>query len=346
MRVLLYFENEKAMKKSGIGRALSHQKKALEINNIEYTTSVHDQYDVIHINTVFANSYKLLRKANRLNIPVVVHGHSTKEDFLNSFRCSNFIAPWFNHRLMKMYTNANIIVTPTPYSKSLIESYNGVHAKIFPISNGIDLELYHMNHTTNDSELADFKKEFNIGKDQKFICCIGLCFVRKGLLDFVEVARQFPDIKFIWFGEHFKVISSHPIKKAIKHAPKNVIFPGYVDFKYIKVAMAYSSLFFFPSYEENEGIVVLEALASKLPLLIRDIPVFKDWLTDKVNCRKGKSNEEFVEIIKEMLSSDNSNMIIEGYEVVKKRQLDSVGKSLKEVYELAIEEANKKKMAK
>ena len=31
MKVLLYFENAKLIKKSGIGRALEHQKKALDL---------------------------------------------------------------------------------------------------------------------------------------------------------------------------------------------------------------------------------------------------------------------------------------------------------------------------
>ena len=51
MKVLLYFENEKMIRKSGIGRALEHQKKALELNGIEYTTNPNDKYDIAHVNT-------------------------------------------------------------------------------------------------------------------------------------------------------------------------------------------------------------------------------------------------------------------------------------------------------
>lgn len=341
MKVLLYFENENALKKSGVGRALKHQKMALEKNGIEYTTNIHDTYDIIHINTVFANSYRLLKKAIKNNIPVVVHGHSTKEDFLNSFLCSNIIAPWFNNRLMKMYTNASTIVTPTPYSKGLIENYPGVNAKVVAISNGIDLETYAVSHQTNDEDFADFKKKFDIKDNQKFVICIGLCFVRKGLVDFCKVAESMPDIKFIWFGQKYKIISSFAVKKAIRKRPKNVVFPGYVDFKYIKSAMAHASLFFFPSYEENEGIVVLESLASKLPILVRDIPVFSDWLTDGVNCYKAHSNEEFKEKIETIINSDNTNIVENGYKVVEERNLKLIGEKLKAVYEEVI--ANTKK---
>ena len=37
MKIKLYFGMENAIKKSGIGRAFYHQKKALTLNNIEFT---------------------------------------------------------------------------------------------------------------------------------------------------------------------------------------------------------------------------------------------------------------------------------------------------------------------
>ena len=40
-------------------------------------------------------------------------------------------------------------------------------------------------------------------------------------------------------------------------------------------------LSFFPSYEETEGIVVLEAFASHQHVVLRDIPVYEGWVDDK-----------------------------------------------------------------
>ena len=50
MKVLLYTENEKFLSKSGLGKAIRHQMKALDWVNIEYTTDVSDNYDIAHIN--------------------------------------------------------------------------------------------------------------------------------------------------------------------------------------------------------------------------------------------------------------------------------------------------------
>ncbi len=72
------------------------------------------------------------------------------------------------------------------------------------------------------------------------------------------------------------------IRQIVKEEhPDNVIFPGYIRGEIIEGAYSGADLFFFPSYEETEGIVVLEALASKQNVLVRDIPVYDGWLEDK-----------------------------------------------------------------
>lgn len=38
-------------------------------------------------------------------------------------------------------------------------------------------------------------------KRKKVIICVGLFFERKGITDFIEVARQLPEYQFIWFGD-------------------------------------------------------------------------------------------------------------------------------------------------
>ena len=45
MKVLLYTEGLKVVGKSGLGKAINHQKKALESVGIPYTTKLNDDYD-------------------------------------------------------------------------------------------------------------------------------------------------------------------------------------------------------------------------------------------------------------------------------------------------------------
>ena len=65
MKVLLYFEKEEKIKKSGIGRALRHQIAALTSAGVEYTLDPKDTYDIAHINTYFPESKKLVKKLKK-----------------------------------------------------------------------------------------------------------------------------------------------------------------------------------------------------------------------------------------------------------------------------------------
>ena len=92
-------------------------------------------------------------------------------------------------------------------------------------------------------------------------------------------------------------------------------------------------MFFFPSYEETEGIVVLEALAAKCQVLVRNIGVYDSWLSKNENCFMGKNNEEFTEAIEKYLSGEINSTIEKGYEVAKSKSLEKIGAQLKKIYE-------------
>ncbi len=103
MKVLLYSEGMKYISKSGLGRAIKHQMKALELNNIEYTTDPKDDFDLMHINTFWFKSYFMAKKCRKMGKKVVYHAHSTEEDFRNSFMFSNLVSPIFKKWIMKCY---------------------------------------------------------------------------------------------------------------------------------------------------------------------------------------------------------------------------------------------------
>ena len=94
MKVLLYFENADGIKKSGIGRAMRHQMEALTRAGVDFTIDKNDSFDLAHINTLYTKSKKLLKKCNKEGIPVIVHGHSTYEDFRDSFALWKMMTLW------------------------------------------------------------------------------------------------------------------------------------------------------------------------------------------------------------------------------------------------------------
>ena len=78
---------------------------------------------------------------------------------------------------------------------------------------------------------------------------------------------------------------------------------------------------------------LIEACACKTPSIIRDIPIFEGWLEDGKNVYKAKDVDEFELKIKKIIDKELPDLTKEGYKVAKARDLKSVGKQLKEVYE-------------
>ena len=328
MKVLLYFENQNMIRKSGIGRALKHQIIALQSQGIEYTLDPRESFDIAHINTVGLQSQWLIHRCHQMHKKVIVHAHSTEEDFKNSFILSNQMSSLFRKRLMTIYSKADCLITPTAYSKKLISHYVNKDIPIYAISNGVDIEEYN----DNEERIQLFKQYFHLTSQQKVIICVGLFFQRKGILDFIEIAQKLPQYTFIWFGDISLYTIPQQIRNVIKHHPSNVIFPGYITGDIIKGAYCGADAFFFPSYEETEGIVVLEALSSYQQVILRDIPVYEGWLIHGKNCYKGKDNDEFIELIQNVVEKKLPYLGKEGRKVAEERSLERVGKQLKTVY--------------
>lgn len=332
MRVLLYVGNYKDVEKSGVGMAIRHQKKAMEMVKIPYTTNPNDDYDIVHINTIFPESFLFAKKAKAKGKKVVYHAHSTEEDFRNSFKLSNSMAPAFKQWLRLCYKNADLILTPTPYSKKLLENYD-LGKEIVPISNGIDLQFFKPSLEASKR----FRKKYGFKENDKVIMSVGLYIERKGILEFLELAKRMPEYKFIWFGYTAPTLTPIKINEAIKNKTDNVYFPGYVDSSELKDAYSGADIYIFPTKEETEGIVLLEALAMKINTIVSDIPVYDEWLMDGYNVYKAKNVDEFEKKIKGIINGKLSSVVEQGYKVAEERDIKKIGYQLKKIYEKVME---------
>lgn len=328
MKILLYSENLKQIEKSGLGKAIKHQQKALELAGVEYTLDPNDDFDLLHINTYFPGSKFFAQKCKNEGKPVVYHAHSTMEDFRNSFTFSNQLAPLFKTWLVSCYKLGSVLITPTPYSKKLLQSYD-LKMPIYPLSNGIEVSKF--SPQANARQLLHDR--YQLPQDKFTIIGIGLYIERKGILDFIELATRLPHIQFIWFGyTNFNLVPPH-IKDAITNAPSNLIFPGYVDNSEIITALQGCDLYLCMTHEETEGIPAIEACASKTSFIVRDIPVFNGWLEDGVNVYKAKTIDQFQDLILRKEKGQLPDLSETAYQVALDRDLAIIGQSLKNIYQ-------------
>jgi glycosyltransferase involved in cell wall biosynthesis len=130
----------------------------------------------------------------------------------------------------------------------------------FPIDPGIDKQI---------------RNEFKV--TDSFILYVGNSFPHKNIPILLEaVAKLDPKTKLVLVTTHNKF--SREINQLIGELKitDRVILPGYLADQDLKYLYRLATAFVFPSLAEGFGLPGLEAMASGLPLICSDIPVFKE----------------------------------------------------------------------
>ncbi len=278
---------------TGLLSSYDNQKKSLKTLGIDFTEKWDASCDILQINTPWLKSLWLIKKAKRQGKKVIIWSHVTVEDFIQVFRFNKFIAPLMKRHLTYAYGLADLVFCPSEYTKSLLINYGLPADKLVAQSNGVDTSFIFPDQAARDA----YRKKYNLRGTT--VGTVGLVIPRKGTKTFLALAKQHPPYQFIWFGKIYNALMAEPLPKDL---PTNAQFTGFVQDR--NAAFNALDIFIFPSYEENQGMVILEAAAVGLPIIVRDIPVYNPWLVDGQNCLKAKNDEEFKTCLERVINDD------------------------------------------
>jgi len=200
------------------------------------------------------------------------------------------------------------------------------------VSNGVDTEKFRFRPQ------ARARWRDRLGLKRFTVFCAGSLLPRKGVSEFVEVARALPDLDFVWFGKRWpKVLAFHPrMDRALRRAPANLHLPGFVEAP--EGAFAAGDVFLFPTFGETQALVVLEAAALRRPLVLRDVPAFSE-LVHGVQCLKGTTVEEFIAHVRLVAEEPGRRLALseEAYRWAMGHSLPEVGRRLVSLYRAVLE---------
>jgi glycosyltransferase involved in cell wall biosynthesis len=307
VRVLNYLELEDRLDRSGIGTSTMHQRKALADAPVTLLTSpwrggslpsavgrralgesLFADYDLAHCNVIGPGSVAVARHAKRNEVPLVLHSHVTAEDFGESFRFSAEVAPALRRYLRWFYSQADLLLCPSEYTKRNLESYP-IDAPIRTVTNGVDAERLEGFEALRE----EYRQRYGLSGMAVF--AVGNVFERKGLSTFCELALA-TDYDFAWFGHYDTGPQASPtVQRWVEDPPENVTFTGWIDD--IRGAFGAGDVYLFPTKDENQGIAVLEAMACGKAVVLSDIPVFREFFTDGEDCLRCSSFAEYREAL-------------------------------------------------
>lgn len=332
MKVCLYLESKDLLARSGFRTAFQHQLRALKLAGVEVTSNPKDSYDILHLHWFGPRSLYYLQRAKREGIKVVAHAHSVGSyDLKDSFTFANLVAPLYEQYLRFFYSHADYIFVPSERARELLRRER--LERIAVVSNGIDRERFRFSRRKRE----EFRRRLGLRRFTVFSA--GNIIPRKGVSDFIDVATQLPQFDFIWYGYRWrKLLTFYPkMHRKIARRSPNVRLPGFMSDT--QGAFSAADALFFPSWGENQPLVVLETASLGRPLIVRDLPEYRGWLEHGVNCLMGLNVKEFVDLVKRAAEDEElRGRLARGAEALaEEHRLERVGERLKLLYQRVLD---------
>ncbi len=223
--------------------------------------------DIIHAQT--PGTVGLLGKylAYHHKIPFVYTHHTDYAAHSKNNFNGRKILPAMVNWWIKVFSNmADVVIVPSKKISDVLRNY-GVKKTIFLIQTGINLRTFaKTQETTHNAEILKNNLEITSSKN---IIFVGRMSNEKNIdfliRAFAKISEQRHDIKLLFVGDgpnlnDFKVQVS-------KLNLKNIIFVGSVPHEKTSTYYQVSNLFVFSSYTDTQGLVLMEAVASGLPVV-------------------------------------------------------------------------------
>ena len=271
----------------GVGSAYSELVNLLrDSDEFDIFINSRKKCDITHIHTVDPRYYFRMKKGVS-----VCYVHFLPETLDGSIKLPRITFGVFKKYVMKFYDRADHLVVVNPvFINDLVNS--GIKRdKIVYIPNYVSKEKFFKKKT-------DIRKKFKISEDRFVVLGVGQVQTRKGVLDFIDVAKKMPEITFVWCGGFsFGKITDgyHELKKICDNPPRNVIFTGIIERDSMNDMYNMADVLFMPSYNELFPMSILEAVNAEKPLVLRDLDLYHEILFDKYLA--GKDVGDFVKNI-------------------------------------------------
>lgn len=202
--------------------------------------------------------------------------------------------------VVSFYKRMDHLVVVNPVFIDELIKYGISKEDITYIPNFVSKEDFYPYSLADKSQLRK-KKGFSA---EKFIVFgAGQVQERKGIRDFVQLAKEMPEVQFVWAGgfSFGKITDGYEeYKKMMEHPPENLYFTGIIDRKEMLEYYNIADLFLLPSYDELFPMCILESFACHTPVVLRDLPLYKPVLDGYYSpCKNGEEMQACIQALME-----------------------------------------------
>lgn len=296
IRINMVSESDVSVKGHGVHTAYDEMAKALEKRkDVELLRGEFGKtldVDIVHLHTFGPYIWrKLLQKGPKK----VISAHVVPASLVGSIILAKYWMPLMRRYMRWYYNRADKVLAVSGTVAGVLHKELRVPKdKIETFYNTIDMKQYVF--TARDKAMA--RKKLGIKDDELVVLGNGQVQPRKRLDVFVEMAKELPDVTFIWVGGiPFKQLGAdyQAMNRLMSDTPKNLKITGVIPHEEVSDYLAAANVFCLPAEQENHPMCVLEAAGAGLPIILRDIPEYDDtFASDAIRCKDG----EFVDAVR------------------------------------------------
>lgn len=338
MKVLVSFNQGKNSENFEGVRLRKCIKGALEVANQPYTSYIQDRFDVAHF---------ISPKDEGKIDSIIAEG---KPIVISALYCeSDPNAAWLEYKTnrkgnrttslsqkgLRVLNKATLVLVPTEQAKQfLIDS--GVNSEIEILSSGVNMSRFDF---SREDEKDIFYRYTHEDKSKKLVIALGDYTHMEGLNAFINAAKKCPNEIFYYYGPSTKGCS-FKIKRIIKKAPKNTKFTVVPSDDIYRSGLLNATIFVYPEYKTIGYVSLLEAMAARCQIIIRNQPLFQDLIKNGVNGYTVSYSETLTSVIVDCIDGKTSNIAEFAHKDAMINTLEVVGSKLKWLYQQAINMKN------
>lgn len=294
LHVNMVSESEFTVQGHGVHTAYKEISSALAArDDVELAINSTEPADIIHIQTVGFYSFKKLVSRHGKK---VVSAHLVPDSFIGSIAGAKYWRPLARWWLKYFYSKADLVLACSGMVKRELETDMKLR-NVALLYNTVNMSRYKI--TSQDRQQS--REKLGIKPEDFLVLGNGQVQPRKRLNTFLAIAKQMPDVKFIWVGGiPFKQLGAdyHGMQKIINNLPENVKVTGLIPLEEVRQYYAAADVFVLPAEQENHPMCVLEAAGAGLPIVLRDIPQYNDTFSD--SAIMASTDEQFINAVHQL----------------------------------------------
>lgn len=269
------------VKGQGVGSAYDELVKMLKERfssefHIEINTT--SKADVSHYHTINPEFYlsTFSKKSRGVRVGYV---HFLPETLKGSIDLFPPFQKVFNWYVMSFYRRMDLLVVVNPSFIPELVAAGIPEDKICYIPNFVSREDFYPQAPT---EKVATRQRLGFSQDDFIVLGVGQVQKRKGVDDFIQLAKENPDLQFVWAGgfSFGKLTDGYDeYREVYENPPANLTFTGILDRSELVDYYNMVDVFLLPSYNELFPMSILEAFSCHTPVMVRNLELYESVIS-------------------------------------------------------------------